>query len=344
MMPTAAARMPLRTSQDAPRFLGTADDLPRYITEVEELCKSRQKSSNPELVKWAVYYVDGNLWDSLALTRDALADPASWEDFKRTLHEVFPQHKVASRSASLAASLPPLPMPSALLPSPLPATPIGSSLPQPPAPAVTLSLATLNALLSPTLSNMPKVPNLPQLSPATAPLSPIQLRLLHTPAPALRSPSIPPAPKPLHAPTVAQLLSNALHLLPFVEAPQLPMTTLLLRALSPSHSPSPLPCSLPVTPALKSPSPATQQMLPAAPIILPLPPPTQAPISLSAAPIMPSLHASAALPMPPDELAPPTPPAPLVTHLASVTTALLLPASRLRPMPAVTAFTPPAHG
>ena len=82
--------MPLRTSQDAPCFLGTADDLPRYIAEVEELCKSRQKLSDPELVKWAVYYVDGDLWDSFALTRDALADPASWDDFKRALHEVFP--------------------------------------------------------------------------------------------------------------------------------------------------------------------------------------------------------------------------------------------------------------
>ncbi|KAF8694641.1 hypothetical protein AX14_001998 [Amanita brunnescens Koide BX004] len=271
-MPATAVRMPLRTSQDAPWFLGAADDLARYVAEVESLCKKCQRSTDANLIKWAVYYMEGPTWDTWAITRDALPKPKTWDGFQSAICDVYPQHEAHTQSP-LHASLPSL------------AAPITPWSPQPPAPALTLSLAALDALLSPALSNMPEAPGLPQLSPATAPLSPVQVRLPHTPAPALRSPSILPAPvsKPLHVPAIAQLLSDALHLPPSVEASQLPTTIPLPCALSLSRSPSPLLCHPPVAvvaPALKSPCPAAQQMLPAAPIVLPLPPPTQAPILL----------------------------------------------------------------
>ena len=89
---------------------------------------------------------DGDLWDSFVLTRD---DLASWEDFKCAVCKVYPQHEVASRPASLAASLPPLLMPSAPLPSRLLTVPAMPSLLLPPALALTLSLAALEVLLPP---------------------------------------------------------------------------------------------------------------------------------------------------------------------------------------------------
>ena len=74
--------MPLRTSPDAPCFCGNANGLSHYLTEVEDLCQSHQRSTDTELIKYAVYYMDEASWDTFAAVRDTLDDPATWLDFK----------------------------------------------------------------------------------------------------------------------------------------------------------------------------------------------------------------------------------------------------------------------
>ncbi|KAF8698936.1 hypothetical protein AX14_001046 [Amanita brunnescens Koide BX004] len=154
-MPTAAAHMPLRTSQDAPQFLGTASDLSCYITEVEELCICCQRSTDADLVKWTVYYTAGLMWDTFALTRDALPKPRTWDDFKATIRNVYPQHE-AHMQLPLQASLPLLPVPFAPPPSLLPAAPVMPLLPQPPMPAIP---ARLSPSTSDAQSLLPALPD-----------------------------------------------------------------------------------------------------------------------------------------------------------------------------------------
>ncbi|KAF8678488.1 hypothetical protein AX14_004722 [Amanita brunnescens Koide BX004] len=148
MMPSTAACMPLRTSQDAPCFLGTADDLAHYVVEVEELCQACQQSANTDLIKWSVYYTEGPTWDMWSTMRDSLPDPKTWEEFKAAICNVYPQHKEAHVQAPLAALLPPLPMPFAPLPSMLSAVPISPLLPQLSAPATAPALPTFTLALA----------------------------------------------------------------------------------------------------------------------------------------------------------------------------------------------------
>ncbi|KAF8671259.1 hypothetical protein AX14_005697 [Amanita brunnescens Koide BX004] len=311
-MPAAAARMPLRSSQDAPRFLGTADDLPHYIAEVEELCKSRQKSSDPELIKWAVYSVDGDLWDSFVLTRDALADPASWEDFKCTLHEVFLQHEVASRSASLAASLLPLPVPFAPPPSLLPAMPVTPSLPQLPVPALMMSQAVLEVLLSPLLLTPPADSATPLLPAPAAPQSLVRACPLHVPA---------AAPRLSPASSDCLLLAEPPQLV--FAAPSLPPNEVL-----PSPTPSPV-GPLPVLAIADSPPPGSPLLLPAESASPPMlvPPVPQPALIMSA--LLPAALLPCAPPAAVAVLIPlqPHPPVPLIPSVVPVA----------RPLP------PPAH-
>ena len=173
-MPTAPTRMPLRTSQDAPRFLGTADDLPRYFEEVEALCRSCRRSADSEVIRYAVYYTDESSWDAFAAARDSLEGPKTWQEFKTVVFEFYPQREVAHMHLSLPASLPLPPMPTASLPSLLPAAPVTHSSPQSPAPAVMLTQAALQVLLS-APSNVPEAPVLPQQLPAVAPPLPVQV-------------------------------------------------------------------------------------------------------------------------------------------------------------------------
>ena len=91
----AALRMLLRTSQDAPRFCGDANDLSHYIAEVESLCQARQHATDAELVKWVVYYTDEASWSTFATVRDTLDGPTSWLDFKATIHDMYPVHEAA---------------------------------------------------------------------------------------------------------------------------------------------------------------------------------------------------------------------------------------------------------
>ena len=65
-MPAALMRMLLRTSQAAPRFCGTPDDLPRYLEEVQGLCQSCQRAADADLIKYAVYYADESSWNTFA--------------------------------------------------------------------------------------------------------------------------------------------------------------------------------------------------------------------------------------------------------------------------------------
>ena len=164
-MPAATARMPLRTAQDAPCFRGATDSLFHYTAKVENLCRKCQCATDAKLIKWTVYYADESSWDTFAATRELLDEPKTWEAFKTAIGDLYPQYEHAHAHTPLHAS------------SPLLAAPITPWSPQPPAPALTLSLAALDALLSPALSNMPKAPGLSQLSPTIAlvalpPLSP----------------------------------------------------------------------------------------------------------------------------------------------------------------------------
>ena len=120
-MPAFSPCMLLRASQDMPRFLGTAGDLSHYIVEVEMLCKSCQRSSEAELIKYTTYFVEESSWDSFVLARDALEDPTSWEEFKSALYNIYPQHEccapIAPRQALLQTpAAKPQPSSVALLP------------------------------------------------------------------------------------------------------------------------------------------------------------------------------------------------------------------------------------
>ena len=135
-MSATAMRMPLRTSQDAPRFCGDANDLPRYLAEVEALCHSRGRSAKIELIKWAVYYTDEASWSTFAAAQDALADPACWIEFQAAIQDLYPRYKVIHAAKPLHATLqPPAAIPMLLSPVPSPA-------------AVLLAPDALEALLS----------------------------------------------------------------------------------------------------------------------------------------------------------------------------------------------------
>ena len=302
-MPAAAARMPLRTSQDAPRFLGAADDLPRYFEEVEALCRSCHRSADSEVIRYAVYYTDESSWDAFAAARDSLEGPKTWQEFKTVVFEFYPQREVAHTQSSLQASLPPLPVPFAPPSSLLPAivTPPSPQLPAPAealhAPVLTLSLTALEAqpfpvppmLPSPAQASPPHVPAAaPRLSPTSS-----DCQLLAGPPQLVVAASCPrPAKAPAaDLPTAALALdSDALQplfppqappalpaLFPQVAAPSalgLVVLSPLAEPVPPSPaafpSPTPMPASLPLPqPPLHLPPPAHGP---------PLPPPTRAPL------------------------------------------------------------------
>ncbi|KAF8660066.1 hypothetical protein AX14_007493 [Amanita brunnescens Koide BX004] len=284
-----------------------------------------------------------------------LDDPESWQEFKAAISSLYLQYEYAQAPMSLPASLPSPPMPAASLPSLLPAAPVMHSSPQLPAPALMLSLAVLEALLSPAPPVTPAIParsllsasdaqslqpaplNWPllaellpdgvalSLTPSSvsvlptlitaAPLPPLMLSFSpmptalvcqapHTPAapPSLPTESVllqtpilpavslaaslphtPPAtiatlvpsqPHPL-APSIPTAAHVPMICLPPVPDNVPPVSDSSLALLAKAH---PLPCPPPVTviaPTLKLLSPAAQQMLPAVPVIPPLPPPAQ---------------------------------------------------------------------
>ena len=262
----ATARMPLRTSQDAPCFQGAAGDLSRYIADVEALCRSHQRTTNAEFIKYAVYYTAGPTWDAFALTRDALPEPGTWDDFKAAICDIYPQHE-AHTSAPLPASLPSPPMPAVSLPSLPPAAPVSPSLPLPPmstaslssllpvapvtcsspqlpAPALMLSLAALGALPSPAPPVTPAIPAKSLLSASDAqslqpvpPSLPAESAWLQTPLPPAVSLAVSP-PHILPA-TVATLVPSQPHTL----APSIPPA-----ACVPLIHPPPAPDNPPPTP------------------------------------------------------------------------------------------------
>ncbi|KAF8628491.1 hypothetical protein AX14_011242, partial [Amanita brunnescens Koide BX004] len=156
MMP-ATARMPLRASQEAPRFSGAANDLSIYLATVEVLCREHQRSSEAELIKYAVYYADESSWDSLTLARDSLDDPTSWGEFKQTVHGFYPQHEdspiVVSQQASpptpaVASKLSAFALPPTNIPLPVALLPLAAPTTESPAPTVTLSPDAIEVLLS----------------------------------------------------------------------------------------------------------------------------------------------------------------------------------------------------
>jgi len=84
-------RMPIRTSKEAPRFQGAASGLERYLEDIEMTCEDRERSGDAELVKWAIYYTDEKSSETWTATRDALAEPKAWDDFKKAIREIYPE-------------------------------------------------------------------------------------------------------------------------------------------------------------------------------------------------------------------------------------------------------------
>ena len=140
--------MPLRTSPDAPHFCGNANSLSHYLAEVEDLCQSRQRTTGPELIKYAVYYTDEKSWNIWDSAREVLTDPASWEDFKNAMHDLYPSYEVIHAHAPLLASVLPSSVPSAPLP---PLLTDAAVMLAPEALQVLLSLSAPSTLLLPPL-------------------------------------------------------------------------------------------------------------------------------------------------------------------------------------------------
>ncbi|KAF8649296.1 hypothetical protein AX14_008702, partial [Amanita brunnescens Koide BX004] len=275
-MPTAPARMPLRTAQDAPCFRGAMDDLFRYIAEVESLCRKCQRATNDELIKWAVYYADESAWDVFALTRELLEEPKNWEDFKAAMGELYLQHESACTHAPLPAPCPPAAVPTTDLP----------------VAAFTLDPAALHApplSLSPAAADPQLLSQLPAPSPlpAIAPLLPVQVRLLHAPASSLL-PTTPITPPSLQLPAPATdlpvkavmsgpaapraLFTSPMPALPDPLLPptapisQAPHASATLPSLPAESALSPTPAPPVPQPALVTPTPLTTTPLPRTPL------------------------------------------------------------------------------
>ena len=210
-MSAAALHMPLRTSPDAPHFCGNANSLSHYLAEVEDLCQSRQRTTGPELIKYAVYYTDEKSWNIWDSAREVLTDPASWEDFKNAMHDLYPSYEVIHAHAPLLASLPPSSVPSAPLLGPLlPAAAVllasdalQALLASHPRPVLPAGTVELQSPASSVLASQP--PPMPPASDVL--LLPASLVLPATSVPAV----LPPLPMPVPC---AQSLPNAADLLP----------------------------------------------------------------------------------------------------------------------------------
>ncbi|KAF8666295.1 hypothetical protein AX14_006504 [Amanita brunnescens Koide BX004] len=197
-------------------------------------------------------------------------------------------------STSDAQSLQPAPLNWPLLTEPLPDGAALSPMPSPV--SMTPVLITAVPLLPPMLSFLP-VPTAPVCqaphAPAAPPSLPAESALLQTPLPpAVSLAALLPHTLPA---TVAALIPSQPHPLapsilpaahiPLIHPPPVPddvppVSNSSLALLAKARL---LPCPPPVaviTPALKLPSPTAQQMLPALPVVPPLPPPAQVPILL----------------------------------------------------------------
>ncbi|KAF8664354.1 hypothetical protein AX14_006732 [Amanita brunnescens Koide BX004] len=282
-------RMPLRTSQDVPRFLGTADDLPRYFVEVEALCRSCHRSADSKVIRYAVYYTDESSWDAFAAARDSLEGPKTWQEFKTVIFEFYPQCEVAHMHTSLPASLPSPPMPAVSLPSLPPAAPMTPTIP-----AKSLSSAS----------------DVQSLQPA-----PLNLPLLAEPLP--DGVALSPTPSPVRVPPV--LITATFLMLFFSPVPtapvcQAPHASAALPFPPAESALSPAP-ALPVPqPALTTSTPLTTTSLPRNPLaaiatlapLRPHPPAPSIPPIVLAIPILPThVQAPSVQPLPlPDELQP----------------------------------------
>ncbi|KAF8669041.1 hypothetical protein AX14_006083 [Amanita brunnescens Koide BX004] len=373
-MPAAAARMPLRTSQDAPRFLGTADDLARYVAE------------------WVVYYTEGLTWDTFALTRDALPEPGTWEDFKAAICDIYLQHEAAHTSTPLPASLLPISVSFALQPALLPATPIAPSSPSLASAALQLLLPAEASLL-PALSDCPR----PARSPVAVPVAAVMLdsaalQVLFTssnpaplgpllppaapvfqvprptdtpPSPPAESAFLPPTPAPADPkPTLIRAIASLpeYHPLPVPDAaaqaqallpPALPLSLPLFFPSDMSPAPFLLNASLlsPPTESARSPMPIPPTPRPAPVMITQLPPtslpctPLMSPVSTPPAASIPHVPLpmviSAALPMPPDELAlSPSHSLSPLPHAPPAAVAMLAPSQACPPAPLIPPVAP----
>ena len=61
--------------------------------------------TDTDFIKYAVYYTDESSWDTWNSAREVLANPASWEDFKKVMQDLYPIHKGAHAPMPLCALL-----------------------------------------------------------------------------------------------------------------------------------------------------------------------------------------------------------------------------------------------
>ena len=330
----ATTRMPLRTAHDAPCFEGAASDVFRYLAQVEELCHSRQRTTDAEIIRYAVYYTGEGSWDTWSAVRDTLDDPKVWQDFKTAIASLYPQNECAQVPAPLPASLPQV---------------AGLAM-NPPVPVVILTPAALQPLLRPASLMPPDAPALAQPSPPPAPVSPplplpFAVTLLPKPFALVAPPHLPPADTFLPPMFSPASLHQALLPTPVLPIPQ---PALITPASLPTAS---LPCAPPTAavavPALTLSLTALEVLSPAAPMTPAIP----------ATLLSPASDARLLPPAPPDcqqldelqldevgPLATPCPagvPPPLVVPTSSPPAPLPLPAFRARPpFPAVTSSLP----
>ena len=350
--------MPLRTSQEAPSFNGAAHSLSRYLMTIEALCQDRQRTTAPELIKWAVYYADEMSEDTFVAVRDALTDPPSWDDFKHDIREAYHQHEDCYVNAPLA-SLPRLPVPSALpaaimlapealqvllslsAPSTLPLPPLCLAQSMPPAaPVIEPNLPSSHV---PSLPPLPFALPTPSASPAPPPVSEPQ------PQP---SPCAPPKPLAERWPSAFAAPAPMPACAPLPAAPSVPVSPLV------PPQPPLLPCAplLPTPPVPSGPVPpfaavkpprlpvlcahlqlSTAELLPV-PRVQSIPhlPPMSASTSLPAclpSPLAPRIRAPT-LPLPPSaQPMPPVPPCTVPSALPLARSMLPLPKSAMQPLP-----------
>ena len=297
----SALHMPLRTSPDAPHFCGNANSLFHYLAEVEDLCQSRQRSTDTELIKYAVYYTDEASWDTFAAIQDTLNDPATWPEFQAAICDLYPIRKDAHAPAALPALLPPSSVPSAPLLGPLL-----------PAAAVLLTSDALQALLLPTpiAASLPPVPPppVPCTLPDTAESLPVSRPqpLLPASVPCLPLPPVPPDPPPVAwspLPAGASLPPvPAVPMPPSPAADMRPLSVPVFRAQSLPNAADRLParvCSLLLLPMPPDPQPFALRKMPSPAAPIPTPPVPPDPLPATSVPCAPLLPTP---PVPPDPM------------------------------------------
>ena len=84
------SRMPMRGERRAPKFIGKAEELPRFFSDVENLAEEAELDDE-EMVKWACRYVESVAEEETWKTARAYGSAKyTWEDFKKEIFQMYP--------------------------------------------------------------------------------------------------------------------------------------------------------------------------------------------------------------------------------------------------------------